>query len=98
MVHILVMPQFRFFVSNQQTRVRYPRNFNLAGADQARRVALRIARAFSEAVPYWKTLTADQQNDFVVEVVDGADQTVLTVPFRDVEAPEETQVLDEQGL
>lgn len=92
------MPQFRFFLSNQKTRVRYPRSFNLADADQARGVALRIARAFTEAVPYWKTLTADQQNEFVVEVVDGAGQTVLTVPFRDVNGSGKPPVLDEQGL
>ncbi|KLK90589.1 hypothetical protein AA309_24965 [Microvirga vignae] len=81
MVNILAMPRYRFFVSNQQDRVRYPRSFDLADADVAKGVALQIARTFAEVVPYWDELSADQRNDFVVEIVDEADQTVLTVPF-----------------
>ncbi|MXQ12981.1 hypothetical protein GR328_16250 [Microvirga makkahensis] len=70
----------------------------MADTDEVRGVALRIARAFIEAVPYWKTLTPDQQNDFVVEIVDEADQTVLTVPFRGVEDAGKPEAPDEQGL
>jgi hypothetical protein len=85
MANILVMPRYSFFVSNQQNRVRYPRSFDLVDADLAKGVALRIARAFTEVVPYWNDLSADQQNVFVVEIVDETDQPIMTVPFRDVQ-------------
>ena len=75
------MPKYRFFVSSQQGRVRYPRSFDLADADTAKGIAVQIARIFAEVVPYWGDLSADERNGFVVEIVDEADQTVLTVPF-----------------
>jgi hypothetical protein len=81
LANILVMPRYRFFVSSQQGRVRYPRSFDLADADVAKGIALQIARVFTEIVPYWDDLSADQRNGFAVEIVDEADQTVLTVPF-----------------
>ncbi len=61
---------------------------DLADIDAARTVALRIARAFAEVVPYWDSLTAEQQNGFVVEIVDETGETVLTVPFREAEEPD----------
>jgi hypothetical protein len=82
------MPQYSFFIVNSQGRVKYPRSFALADVDAARGAAVRIARVFAEVVPYWSDLSADQRNDFVVDIVDAAGQTVLTVPFREVEEPE----------
>jgi hypothetical protein len=82
LANILAMPRYRFFVSNQQDRVRYPRSFDLADADVAKEVALQIVRTSTEVVPYWDELSADQRSAFMVEIVDEADQMVLTVPFR----------------
>lgn len=81
MANILAMPRYRFFVSSQQGRVRYPRSFDLADAGVAKAVALQMAKFFAEVVPYWDDLSADQRRGFAVEIIDEADQTVLTVPF-----------------
>ncbi|WP_414475076.1 hypothetical protein [Microvirga sp. M2] len=59
----------------------------MADVDRAQGVAARIIRAFTKAVPYWKTLTAEQQNAFLVEIVDEADRPVLVVHFRDITDP-----------
>ncbi|WP_445504596.1 DUF6894 family protein [Microvirga sp. G4-2] len=75
------MPRYRFFVSSQQDRVRYPRSFDLADADAAKDIALQIARVFTEVVPYWGDLSADQRNGFMIEIVDEADEVVLTIPL-----------------
>jgi hypothetical protein len=81
------MPQYRFYISNQQKRLKYPRSFDVADVDAARSVALRIIRVFVEVVPFWSDLSPTEQDDFVVEAVDEEDQTVLTVPFRDMDEP-----------
>ena len=44
---------------------------------------MKIADVFVETVPRWSDLSAHQRNTFVVEIVDEAGQTVLTVPFRE---------------
>jgi hypothetical protein len=77
------MPRYSFFIWNKQSRVRYPRSFNLADVGEAREVALRIARVFGEVVPGWDGLSDDRKNDFAVEVDNEFGQTVLTVPFRE---------------
>ncbi|WP_407666817.1 DUF6894 family protein [Microvirga roseola] len=77
------MPQYSLFIWNQHNRIKYPKSFDLPDTEAARPVALKVARVFMDVVPYWKELSPDQQNDFVVEVVDEAGETVLTVPFRE---------------
>ncbi len=57
----------------------------MPNVEAARRVALRVAQVFIEVVPYWNDLSAEQQNDFVVEIDDESGQTVLTVPFREAQ-------------
>jgi hypothetical protein len=81
------MPQYSFFIRNKQSRVRYPRSFDLTDVKAAREAALRIARAFGEVVPSWDELPSDQKSNFAVEVDNEAGQTVLTVPFREAEEP-----------
>ncbi len=81
------MPKYSFFVWNKRSRVQYPRSFDLPDVDAARAVALKIARIFVEVVPYWGELTSKQQNDFVVEIVGEAGQTVLTISFKEAEEP-----------
>jgi hypothetical protein len=77
------MPQYSLFISDQHRRIRYPKSQNLPDVEAARRLALRVAQVFIEVVPYWDDLTAEQQNDFVVEIDDESGQTILTVPFRE---------------
>ena len=79
------MPKYSFFVCSKRKRVKYPKSFYLADVEAARQVALRIAHAFGRVVPGWNQLSSDQQNNFTVEVIDEAGQTVLTVPFQDAE-------------
>ena len=81
------MPAYSFYVWNKRNRTKYPRTFHLPDVDAARAVALKIAHIFVEVVPYWGDLSPTQRNDFVVEILDEAGQTVLTVPFREVEDP-----------
>ena len=81
------MPKYSFFVWNKRSRVQYPRSFDLPDVDAARAVALKIARIFVEVVPYWGELSSKQRNDFVVEIVGEAGQTVLTIPFKEAEEP-----------
>jgi hypothetical protein len=81
------MPQYSFFIRNKQSRVRYPRSFDLPDVEAAREAALRIARAFGEVVPGWDELPSDQKSNFAVEVDNEAGQTVLTVPFKEAEEP-----------
>ncbi len=45
------MPKYTFFACNKRKRVKYPKSFYLPDTDAARQVAVRIARAFGEAVP-----------------------------------------------
>lgn len=82
------MPQYSFFVWNERSRVKYPRILELPDVEAAREVALRIARIFAEVVPHWSDLSPKQRNAFVVEIVDEAGQTVLTVPFREASEAE----------
>ena len=79
------MPKYDFFVCNKRKRIKYPKNFYLADVEGARQVAVRIAQAFGRVVPGWNELSSDQQNNFTVEVMDEAGQTVLTVSFIDAE-------------
>jgi hypothetical protein len=81
------MPAYSVYVWNTRNRTKYPRIFDLPDVDAARAVALKIARIFVEVVSYWGDLSPTQRNDFVVEIMDEAGQTVLTVPFREVEDP-----------
>ena len=82
------MPKYSFFVSNKRKRVEYPKSFYLTDVKGARQVAVRIAQAFSRAVPGWGELSSDQHSNFVVEIVDEAGETVLTVPFKEAEEPD----------
>jgi hypothetical protein len=77
------MPQYSLFVCSQDSRIKYPKSYDLPDVEAARRVALRVAKVFMEVVPYWNDLSSEQQNDFVVEVDDQSGQTILTVPFRE---------------
>ena len=79
------MPKYSFFVWNKRSRIRYPKSFYLHDAEAAHQVAKRIARVFVEVVPYWGDLSSKQRNDFVVEILDEAGETILTVPFRDAD-------------
>ncbi len=81
------MCEYSFFVWNERSRVRYPRTLDLPDVVAARKVALRIADIFVDVVPHWSDLPFEQRNTFVVEIVDGTGQTVLTVPFRDAKQP-----------
>ena len=81
------MSQYSFFVWNNHGRVRYPRVLDLPDDVAARRAALKIADIFAEVVPRWDDLSPQQRNTFVVEIVDEAGQTVLTVPFRQAKQP-----------
>src|SRR5918997_1882925 len=82
---LAAMPKYSFFVCNKRKRVKYPKSFYLADVEAARQVAVRIAQAFGRVVPGWNELSSDQQNNFTVEVMDEAGETVLTVPFKDAE-------------
>jgi hypothetical protein len=77
------MPQYTLFISNKHSRVRYPRSFDLPDVEAARQAALRLVRVFAEVVPYWNDLSASQQSNFMVEVLNEDGETVLTVPFTD---------------
>jgi hypothetical protein len=81
------MPRYQLFLWNQHSRIKYPKSFSLPDAEAAREVALKVVRVFTEAVPYWNNLSPNQQNDFAVEIVNEAGQTVLTIPFRDAGEP-----------
>ena len=48
---------------------------------------MKIADIFVDVVPHWDDLSSQQRNTFVVEIVDEAGQTVLTVPFREAKQP-----------
>jgi hypothetical protein len=81
----LLMTAYSYFIWNKRSRVKYPKTFDLPDVDAAREVASRIARIFVEVVPYWGDLSSEQRSDIVVEIVDEAGETVLTVPFRETE-------------
>ena len=87
LIFLAAMPQYTLFIWNKHRRIKYPRSVDLPDARAAREAALRLARVFTEVVPYWKDLSYRQQSNCVVEVVDEEGRTVLTVPFRDVEEP-----------
>ena len=77
------MPRYSLFLYNQRNRVRYPETLDLPDIGAAQHVARRIAKVFMEAVPYWSDLSPDQQDCYVVEIVDEAGELLATVPFRD---------------
>jgi uncharacterized protein DUF6894 len=81
------MPQYTFYVWNKRSRIKYPRSYALPDVKAAREFALRIAQVFGEVVPGWDELSYEQQNDYAIEVDNEFGQTVLTIPFRDVEEP-----------
>jgi hypothetical protein len=81
------MSQYSFFVWNERSRVKYPRILDLPDDGAARRAALKIANIFAEVAPRWNDLSSQQRNSFVVEIVDDAGRTVLTVPFRNAKQP-----------
>ena len=87
-IFLVAMPQYTLFIWNKHRRIKYPRSVDLPDARAAREVALRLARVFTEVVPYWNDLSSKQQDNFVVEIVDEEGRTVLTVPFRDAEKSE----------
>jgi hypothetical protein len=79
------MPKYNFLLCSGRSRVKYPKSFHLTDIEAARQVGFRIARTTREVVPQWNDLTSGQQKNFAVEIVDGAGQTVLTVPCTDAE-------------
>ncbi len=79
------MPKYNFLLCSGRSRVKYPKSFHLTDIEAARQVGFRIARVTREVVPQWNDLTSDQQKNFAVEAVDGAGQTVLTVPCKGAE-------------
>jgi hypothetical protein len=85
------MPRYNLFLHNQHSRVRYPETLDVPDVESAQRVARRVADVFMEVVPYWDELSSEQQNRYVVEVVDEASGLLLTVPFKGMEEPEPDQ-------
>ena len=81
------MPKYNFLLCSGRSRVKYPKSFHLTDIGAARQVGFRIARTTREVVAQWNDLPSDQQKSFAVEVVDGAGQTVLTLPCKDAEEP-----------
>ncbi len=81
------MCQYSFYVWNSHSRVKYLRTLDLPDVVAARKMALKIADIFVDAVPHWDDLSFQQRNTFVVEIVDETGQTVLTVPFREAKQP-----------
>ena len=81
------MPRYSLFLYNRRKRVRYPESLNLPDVDAAQRVARRVADVFMEVVPYWDDLTPEQQNRYVVEIMDEAGGLLLTVPFMEASEP-----------
>jgi hypothetical protein len=79
------MPQYEFYFRSTDKRVKYPRRLDLGGIDAAHGVALKLARALIEVSPFWADLSAETRKAFIVEIVDEAGQTVLTVPFTEAE-------------
>lgn len=75
------MPRYSLFLYNQRKRVRYPESLNLPDIDAAQRIAQRVAEVFMEVVPYWDELTPEQQDRYVVEIMDEAGGLLLAVPF-----------------
>jgi hypothetical protein len=76
------MPRYNLFLNNQRKRVRYPETLDLPDVDAARRVARRVADVFMEVVPYWDELTPEQQDRYVLEIMDEAGRLLLAMPFR----------------
>jgi hypothetical protein len=81
------MPRYNLFLYNQYSRIRYPETLDLPDVDAARDVARKVAQVFMEVVPYWKDLSSQQQNDFVVQIVDEVGGLLLTVPFMEAAEP-----------
>jgi hypothetical protein len=81
------MPRYNLFLYNQYSRIRYPETLHLPDVDAARDVARKVAQVFMEVVPYWKDLSSQQQNDFVVQIVDEVGGLLLTVPFMEAAEP-----------
>ena len=81
------MPRYDLYVSNGHSRVKYPKGFDLPDMEAARGVALRVARVFFEAVPYWNDLSSDQKDKFVVEIIEEGGLTIWTVPFSEAAEP-----------
>ena len=79
------MPKYNFLLCHSRSRVKYPKSFHLTDIEAARKVGFRIAQLTREVVPQWNDLTSDQQRNFAVEVVNGAGQTVLTLPCKAAE-------------
>jgi hypothetical protein len=79
------MPKYNFLLCSGRSRVKYPKSFHLTDIEAARQVGFRIARTTREVVPQGNDLPSDQQNSFAVEVLDRAEQTVLTVPCKEAE-------------
>jgi hypothetical protein len=82
------MPRYTLFICNKHKRIKYPACIDLPDAKAAREAAMRLARVFTEVIPYWNDLSSKQQDNFVVEIVDEEGRTALTVPFRDADEPE----------
>jgi hypothetical protein len=81
------MPHYDLFLYNQRSRVKYPETLNLSDLDAAQRIARRVAQVFMEVVPYWSDLSPDQQDKYVVEIVDETGGLVLTIPFLEAAEP-----------
>jgi hypothetical protein len=79
------MPKYNFLLCSGRSRVKYPKSFHLTDIEAARQVGFRIAQTTRDVVPQWNDLTSDQQRNFAVEVVNGAGQTVLTLPCKAAE-------------
>jgi hypothetical protein len=88
------MPSYNQFLYNQYSRVRYPETLDLPDVDAARDVAQKVAKVFMEVVPYWRDLSPDHQNDFVVEIVDEAGGLLLTVPFSEANSKPSEEAVD----
>jgi hypothetical protein len=79
------MLKYEFYFTNKHHRVKYPGSLALPSIEAAHGIAVRLARILIEASPYWKDLSARTRKTFVVEVVDEAGRTILTVPFIEAE-------------
>jgi hypothetical protein len=84
---LLVMPQYSLHIWNGRDRYGHPRKLDLPSIEAAHAVALQLARVLIAARSSWRELPIEARKQLVIEIVDEAGQTVLTVPFTEAEGP-----------
>jgi hypothetical protein len=74
------MSNYDLYVCTKSRRVKYPRHLHVPSVEAAHEIALRLARIFVEGRSSWQDLAIGAHDDFTVEAVSEAGQTVLAVP------------------